>query len=253
MTGSKNIIIQPRDLRLVRTIALLRAIDRVQAAQIGEFKSVTRVNTALLRLVKAGLLNRFFMGVGPGTQKAIYTVSAKGAAVASVPYRRFRRRNNALYSGDLFLEHQLLLNNIYLFLQKLQPGVLVQNWKTFEKPLPQSSVIPDAYCELIFNNLVKPVFFEVDKNTESRKTWKKKTAAYLSFALTGLFEEKFHQQQFRTAVVTVNEQQLRRIQTAISGQTSKVFWLATFDDIKNEGFLAAIWRRPNSSERFPFF
>lgn len=253
MIGSNNIIIQPRDLALLRTTALLRAIDREQARMIGGFTSVTRVNAIMLRLVRAGLLNRFFLGVGPGTQKSIYTVSRKGALLAGVLYRRFRRKNNGLYSGDIFLEHQLLLNDIYLSIHKNNSTATVQNWKTFEKPLPESSVIPDAYFEIVSSELIKPVFLEVDKSTESKKIWRKKAASYLSFALSGSFEKQFHQSQFRVLVITTTEQQLKRIQSAISEQTSKVFWLTTFLDIKALGFFSAIWKRPEGSERHPFF
>lgn len=249
MSGNSNIIIQPRDLQLIRITAELRAVDRHQAMTIGGFKSVTRANTRLLALVRAKLLNRFFIGVGPGTQKAIYTVSQKGAAVASVPYRRFRRKNDALYSGDLFLEHQLLMNEIYLLLTKTGSPASVQNWKTFEKPLSGGSVRPDAYFEIVITNAVRFVFLEVDKSTESKKTWRKKTASYLSFALSGAFEKQFNRSQFRVLVITTTQQQLRRIQSAVSEQTSKVFWLTTFSDIKTLGFFSAIWQRPNSQEK----
>jgi len=253
MIGSNNIIIQPRDLELLRTTALLRTIDREQARTIGGFTSITRVNATMLRLLKAGLLNRFFLGVGPGTQKSIYTVSRKGAALAGVSYRRFRRKSNGLYSGDLFLEHQLLLNEIYLSVHKNAASVTVQNWKTFEKPLPGSSVIPDAYFEIVSSELIKPVFLEVDKSTESKKIWKKKAASYLSFALSGAFEKQFHHSQFRVLVITTSDLQLKRIQSAISEKTSKVFWLTTFSDIKALGFFSAIWLRPEGIEKHPFF
>jgi protein involved in plasmid replication-relaxation len=252
MIGSKNIIVQPRDLALFRTLAVLRAIDREQAKRIGGFTSITRVNTRLLGLVKAKLLHRFFLGTGPGTQKAIYTLTPKAAAVAGVQYKRFRRKRNSLYSGDLFLEHQLLLNEIYLSLHKNGNLVSVQNWKTFEKLLANSSIIPDAYFELVTVDAIKPVFLEVDKSTESKKVWKKKAASYLSFALSGAFEKQFSHSQFRVLVITTTTQQLRRIQSAISEQTSKVFWLTTFDDIKSLGFFSAIWQRPKGEESIPF-
>jgi Replication-relaxation len=253
MTGNSNIIIQRRDLKILRTVSLLRAVDRTQAMVIGSFGSISRVNATMLRLVKAGLLNRFFLGVGPGTRKAIYTVSSKGAAVAGIEYRRFRRRSDSLYSGDLFLEHQLLLNDIYFSLYKNGDPGTIQNWKTFEKSLPGSSVIPDAYFEILIADTIKPVFLEVDKGTESKKIWKKKTAGYLSFALSGSFEKAFHQTQFRVAVVTTGQSQLRRIQSVLSEQTDKVFWLTTFSDIKSLGFFSAIWLRPKATERIPFF
>jgi len=251
MIGSKSIIVQPRDLELLRAASLLRAIDREQARRIGRFTSVTRVNATLLRLVQARLLNRFFLGTGPGTQKAIYTLTSKGASLAEVPYKRFRRKNSALYSGDLFLEHQLLLNEIYLSL-KAERGVGVQNWKTFEKALPESSIIPDAYFEIVTNESLKPVFLEVDKSTESKKVWKKKAANYLAFALSDAFERQFRKQQFRVAIITTTEQQLRRIQSVVAARTTKVFWLATFSDIKALGIFSAIWRRPEGTEKHPF-
>jgi hypothetical protein len=153
----------------------------------------------------------------------------------------------------MFLEHQLLLNDIYLSLHKGGNPVSIRNWKTFEEPLPGSSVIPDAYFELATTDSIKPVFLEVDKSTESKKVWKKKAASYLSFALSGSFEKVFGHNQFRVAVVTTGGVQLKRIWAAVSEQTSKVFWLATFDDIKSLGFLSAIWLRPKTEQRVSFF
>jgi hypothetical protein len=253
MNGNNHIIVQGRDIKILRAVSLLRAVDRMQAMKIGGFGSVCRVNATMLRLVRAGLLNRFFLGVGLGSKKAIYVLSQKGAAVAGVEYRRFRRKQDALYSGDLFLEHQLLLNDIYLSLHGNDSPITIQNWKTFEKPLPNSSVIPDAYFELIATDSIKPVFLEVDKSTESKKIWKKKAASYLSFALSESFEKHFGHGQFRVAVVTTGQVQLKRIWTAVSEQTSKVFWLTTFDDIKRSGFFSAIWLRPKAEQKVSFF
>ncbi|HET9283730.1 MAG TPA: replication-relaxation family protein [Candidatus Angelobacter sp.] len=253
MNGNNHIIVQHRDVEILRAVSVLRAIDRMQAMKIGGFGSVCRVNATMLRLVRAGLLNRFFLGVGVGSKKAIYTLSQKGAAVAGVPHRRFRRKQDALYSGDLFLEHQLLLNDIYLSLHKNGNSVSIQNWKTFESTLPSSSVIPDAYFEFKTADAIKPVFLEVDKSTESKKIWKKKAASYLSFALSGSFEKHFGHAQFRVAVVTTGQVQLKRIWAAVSEQTSKVFWLTTFDDIKRLGFLSAIWLRPKEQGKVSFF
>lgn len=252
MNGNNHIVIQSRDIEILRAVSVLRAVDRMQAMTIGGFGSICRVNATMLRLVRAGFLNRFFLGVGLGSKKAIYTVSQKGAGVAGVPYRRFRRKQDALYSGDLFLAHQLLLNDIYLSLHKNCGPIRIQNWKTFESPLPGSSVIPDAYFEIATTDAIKPVFLEVDKSTESKKVWKKKAASYLSFALSGGFEKVFGHAQFRVAVVTTGKSQLGRIQSAISEQTSKVFWLTTFDDIKSVGFLSAIWLRPKAQEKVSF-
>jgi hypothetical protein len=251
MIGNKRVIIQPRDIHILQKVALLRAIDRGHATAIGKFKSVTRVNATLNRLVRAKLLNRFFLGVGPGTQKAIYTVTPRGAAVAQVPYRRFRKRSSLLYSGDLFLEHQLLLSTIYVCLQYSGGPARVQNWQTFSEPIAGSAVIPDAYFELANGESIRPVFLEVDKSTESKKIWKKKTTGYLSLALSGAFQKRFGHSQFRVLVVTTTESQLKRIQRTVVAQTSKVFWLTTFSEIKRAGLFSAIWLRPEGQEKLP--
>lgn len=248
MSGNRKVILQPRDLHLLKTVSLLRTVDRKQATAIGNFGSVTRVNATLLRLVKAGFLNRFFLGIGAGTQKAIYTATQKGATVAEATYRRFRRRNGGLYSGDLFLEHQLLLNDIYIMLHA-GSQVRVCNWRTFEKPLPQSPIIPDAYFELTSDGSIKPAFLEVDKGTEPKKIWKKKVAGYISFALSGSFQQHFQQQQFRVLVITTTEQKLKAICAVVASQTTKIFWLTTFSDIKREGLFAPIWLRPMGEQR----
>lgn len=249
MIGNKRIVIQPRDLELLRKTALLRVIDRGHASAIGSFKSVTRVNATLNRLVRAKLLNRLYLGVGLGIQKAIYTLTPRGAALAQVPCRRFRKKSNALYSGDLFLEHQLLLNTIYVSLHYGNLPFRVQNWRYFAGPIGGSKVIPDAYFEIVSGELIKPVFLEVDKSTESKTIWKKKAASYLSLALSGAFEKQFGHPQFRVLVITTTQSQLKRIQRAIATQTSKVFWLTTFSDIKSAGFFSPVWLRPAGTER----
>lgn len=251
MIGSKRVLIQPRDIHILQTVALLRAVDREHATEIGKFGSVTRVNATLNRLVAAKLLNRFYLGVGPGTQKAIYTLTPRGATVAQVPYRRFRKRSSLLYSGDLFLEHQLLLSTIYISLQYGGGPVRVQNWQTFSEPIAGSGVIPDAYFELAIDESLKPVFLEVDKSTESKKIWKKKATGYLSLALSGAFQKRFGHSQFRVLVVTTTDSQLKRIQSTVAAQTSKVFWLTTFSEIKRAGLFSAIWLRPEGNEKLP--
>jgi hypothetical protein len=71
MTGTKHenknrrgLIVQPRDLELLRELSVMRVADREQVKIAAGFGSTTRVNTRLLALTRAGLLRRFFLGSG---------------------------------------------------------------------------------------------------------------------------------------------------------------------------------------------
>ena len=99
MIGNKQhrMIVQPRDIAFLRELSVMRVVDRDQAMIAGGFGSVTRVNTRLLALTRAGLLRRFFVGYG-GVRKALYALSAKGALLAQVPMRGPRRRQDEMAS-----------------------------------------------------------------------------------------------------------------------------------------------------------
>ena len=73
MTGTKTgigkqrgLIVQPRDLDILRELAVMRVADREQVKVAAGFGSTTRVSTRLLALTCGGLLRRFFLGSGGG-------------------------------------------------------------------------------------------------------------------------------------------------------------------------------------------
>ena len=120
MTGTKKgmghrrglIITQPRDERTLE-LSVMRVVDREQAKIAAGFGSITRVNTRLLALTRAGLLRRFFLGSGGG-RKALYALSMKGAQMigSSVPVVPGGGTNEMLVA-DHFVQHQLSINQIY--------------------------------------------------------------------------------------------------------------------------------------------
>ena len=84
MAGTDGLILQDRDRRLLEALETMRIMDRNQVMTVAGFGSVTRVNTRLLRLKKAGLLRRLFVGTFAGNRKALYALSNKGAAIAGI-------------------------------------------------------------------------------------------------------------------------------------------------------------------------
>src|SRR5712692_6434307 len=113
----RGVVIQERDRHLLEELGVMRVIDREQAEIVAGFRSTTRVNTRLLALTQAGLLRRFFLGATAGGKKALYTLSAKGAALIGVPARGPRRRNDELLVADFFVLHQLTVNHMYCALK----------------------------------------------------------------------------------------------------------------------------------------
>src|ERR1019366_7963269 len=112
----RGLIVQSRDLELLRELGVMRVADREQVKIAAGFGSTTRVNTRLLALTRAGLLRRFFLGYS-GAKKALYAVSPKGARVADVPCHGPRRPQETMLVADYFTEHQLAINALYCTLK----------------------------------------------------------------------------------------------------------------------------------------
>src|SRR5258708_3278284 len=94
MTGNRRktgLVLQDRDRRLLAELGGMRIVDREQTKLVAGFQSTTRANARLLKLTRARLLNRFFVGsIGAG-RKAIYTLSPRGGALINAEYRGISR------------------------------------------------------------------------------------------------------------------------------------------------------------------
>lgn len=253
-TNSRGLVIQERDKHLLRELAVMRVIDRELAKCVAGFGSTTRANTRLLRLVRAGLLRRFFQGTTDGGQRALYSLSDKGAKLAEVPYRGLRRKEEATLIADFFVTHQLAINGLYCMV-KFQP-IPIENtrfmrWETFFQPVDtDKSLIPDGYVEIRASNKDTAAFLEVDLGHESRTVWRKKVESYLRYGTSGDFPKRFHQHQFRTWVVTDSKRRMNSLREVTAAITQKIFRFTTFESIAREGLWSPIWLRPSGTERF---
>jgi len=253
MPGSRGFILQPRDLNLLRELAILRVADCEQVKVVARFGSTTRANTRLLQLVRAGLLRRFFLGSGGG-RKALYALSPKGAELAQVPNRGPRRRQDEVLVADYFIGHQLAVNALYCTLkyQPLPAGITFRRWVAFHEPVTSSlGLIPDGYVELDSAAGTTASFVEVDLGHESLAIWRQKIRNYLQLALGGDFQKLFGQDRFRVLVLANSERRLHSIRKAVAAVTEKLFWFATLDSISS--FFAPVWLRPVGDNRKPFF
>jgi len=246
--NSTGMILQDRDRHLLRELAVLRVIDREQAKCVAGFRSTTRANTRLIALTRAGLLRRYFLGTTASGRKALYSSSKRGAELVEVPYRGLRRGSDETLVADVFVTHQLRINEI-LCAAKYRPipvpGVRFLRWKSFQESIaPGHSLIPDGYVEFATPAKSLAAFLEVDLGNESRSVWRSKIQAYLQYAVSGSFDQQFSRSQFRTLVIANSERRLLSLCGATAELTEKIFWLTTYESIVKDGFWSAIWRRP---------
>jgi Replication-relaxation len=257
MAGNRRktgLILQERDRRLLRELATMRIIDRELAKVAAAFGSTTRTNTRLLKLTRAGLLHRFFVGTIAGGRKAIYTLSKEGGRLAGTEYRRISRSHGKTLVGDLYVDHQMHINEVYCAV-KFRPLPEVCRfigWRDLHEPLTNNSrLIPDGYFELATPGGTRPMFLEVDLGHQAMKVWQQKTRGYLQLALSGDFARIFRQAQFRVLVITTSPRRLAMIRSVIAKQTDKIFWLSDFQTINRAGFWSALWLRPTGDQPLP--
>ena len=254
MRGNKRgMILQDRDRHLLTEAAVMRVFDREQAKCIAGFGSTTRANSRLLLLTRTSFLRRFFLGTVGGARKALYALSPKGAALVGVPYRGPRRATDQTLAGDFFTAHQLRINDVYC-LVKYRPipveDARFVRWLSFYEPvLPGIPLIPDGYAEVAAPAKHLAMFLEVDLGNESRTVWLRKIQSYLRYAVSGKFDEQFHQPQFRTLVVANSERRMASLRAATITITDKIFWFTTLEAIDRKGFWSPIWQRAADDAR----
>ncbi len=254
-TERRAIVIQERDRHLLSEVGIMRVVDREQAKTVARFGSTTRVNVRLLALTRAGLLRRFFLGTAAGGKKALYALSAKGADLVGVPQRGPRRRRDEALVADFFVEHQLTVNEVYCLLKygPLPSGITFTRWLAFYRPIgTTTNLIPDGYVEFETRPGIGASFLEVDLGHESLKVWKEKVRNYLQFALSGDYQRTFSRDRFRVIVLANSERRLRSIREVVAPSTKQIFWFASLDSVRREGFFAPIWLRPTGEERHQF-
>lgn len=247
----RGMVVQPRDLQLLRELAVMRVIDREQAKTIAGFGSTTRVNARLCLLTAHGLLRRFFLGTTAGGAKGLYTLTEKGARLAEVPFTGLRRAKDEGLVADFFVQHQLGINEVYCALKfgMLPAGLSFRRWMNFREPLaPSIKLIPDGYAEFSSDAGPLAMFLEVDLGHERLKVWKEKVSQYIELARSGAFEREFHLSRFRVLVITQSEGRMRSLHGCIGETTDKIFWLSTLEAIRREGAFGLIWRRPRTTD-----
>lgn len=241
-----SLLLTDRDRALFNALAEARLLDREQIQALLNFGSVTRANDRLSRLATSGFLLRYFLGTKAGGRKALYSLSRRGAdSIALKKVWRLQRSKDELLVGEVFVEHQLAVNWCWVSMQREPEGKLIRFVRFYQPIARELSLIPDGYAELTRQGAIQPVFLEVDLGTETSRVWSKKTEAYLKLAASGMFQQIFHQQRFKVAVVCVSERRMRSLRQTVLKQTSKLFYFSLLHSIRRDGFTRTRWLRPD--------
>ena len=247
MTGINKkggLVVQQRDLKLHRELAVMGVVDREQAKIVAGFGSTTRANARLLALTRAGLLRRFFLSGG----KSLYSLSKKGAQLAGVPLRGPRRKQDETLVADFYIGHQLAINRVYCALKYgviPVPGVSFRRWEVFHEAVTESvRLIPDGYVELATPNETFAAFLEVDLGHERGIVWNDKAKHYLQLAVSGDFKRRFGLDRFRVLVLANSERRMHSLRERVGAITQKLFWFTTLGAVRDQGFFGPVWYRP---------
>jgi hypothetical protein len=251
-TIGSGMMLTERDRRIVEAIAEFGIVTRDQIAKHLKFGSVTRANTVLLRLARNRYLSRRLQPTLRGTRRLTYFVGPVGDELLGLSSEDGPRRRRWAYLSDLFIEHQLAVNDLRLvFEHRVYPGYEFLRWMSERELAPMNlRVVPDAYCEYRLDGRSYAIFIEVDRGTESHSRWTQKVNAYLGLAFGGTFEERFGRRFFRVLVTTPSQRRLAGVAREIAKRTDQIFWLAEHDDLVGNGPFGVSWRRPAGSDLY---
>ena len=257
MTGNSSTrIVTESDRKLFEALAEARVLDREQASEITGRRqvSVSTCNAWLLKLVRAGLLKRFFIATEDRGIKALYSLTPLSAGIVHCEYRPIPRPADSVLTSEPFVLHQLAVNSVLMqvkYREMPSEDVSFVRWIGFTEPIFQEiQLVPDGYFELKTPIELHSMFCEVDRGTEPQKTLAKKIELYLRLATSGEFRRLFQNQRFRVLVIAESERRLLQIRKTVAQQTSKVFWFSTLNVINRQGLFAAHWLRPVGDSRF---
>jgi hypothetical protein len=243
----RALVLTARDIRLLADVAQFRVLSRHQLMRLGHFRSKTRANAVLLRLVGAGYLSRRYQPAVAGTQRALYFLGPKGVAL-SRPGRPNTEWRQLSSISDLFLAHQLSVTDV-LIAFRASP-CRVERWMVDEDLRSLNlGILPDGHLEYELAGKQFGAFLELDRGTETQGRFRAKVEAYARLAQSGRYRSAFGRQFFRVLVVSSSDERLDHLRATTASVTEKIFWFVTLQQVVAEGPFARIWLRPVEPQR----
>jgi hypothetical protein len=258
--------LEPRDEELLCDLFLHRAMSRGQIQAL-YFGSTVRCNVRLRLLFDHKCVSRYYLPFAPFGAQAVYSIGK--AAVPLVAARlnmditevsqQYRRAKT-----PQFLAHTLEIVDLRLAFRdaSLVHGAEIERWlpeiqcrHEYEARQPDGSWRKETFKPDAFVRLAKHgsssywnYFLEVDLGHTSSRQFLGKLHGHRRYLESGLFQETFGCDDFRTLVVTTGAGRLENLCSLAESSRSDLFWFTTYEQIKKSGVLGAIWQVPFSDK-----
>jgi len=205
-----------------------------------------------------------------GSTEALYTNGVKGNSIVSLlldqdqNYVALKRRELLTsMETDSFLltfRHLRVVNHTRINFEKA--FLNNQEWKllrwiperlledqftmTQDGELRRAKIRADGFVTYQHQATAKlySAFVEADLGTMSQKQILAKVQRYLNYFQTDLPQEKYGTQWFRVLMITQSPKRVIELWRSISSLTHSIFWITSFDEIRQPLWLSqCIWRR----------
>jgi hypothetical protein len=258
--------IEPRDEELLCDLFLQRLMSRGQIEQL-YFSSTVRCNARLRQLFDHKFVARYYPPIAPYGAQALYTVGtaalplvARRLEMELPEVRLYHRRSKT----PNFIEHTLAIVEVWLAFREVFGNHA--EWE-MERWLPEllcrheyeiraagghwrkEAFKPDAFVRLARRDadVFQSYFIEVDLGHTSSRQFLGKSLAHQRYLESGLFENHFDTDSFRTLVITTGERRLQNLLALVTDHNSDLFWFTTFDEVKQHTIIDPIWHTPSDT------
>ena len=258
MTGSERIVLTERDRRLLEYVYRFRLLSRDQVMALAQFRSLTRANTRLGALVRAGVLKRKTLPVYPGhgDAQALYYLGRASRLFLTLDDSVISQLVRQVSRWDLSqVEHVRAANQALIALVSCLDGVnaLATSFRTepeLRRRFLDHALVPDAWVEWTFQARRYNCFLEIDLHHEGLHVWREKVLAYLAYAESGLHQEHFGYQAFRVLVLAGSAKRLEGLRHAASA-AGRLFLFAETGNLSPEAAISPIWQPTSDSKPIP--
>ena len=214
----------------------------------------------------------FFPVISPyrGSTEALYTIGTKGSHIVSLRmeldqnYIALKRRefNTRMQSPSFLLTFRHLRTVNHTRIRFEQAFDETQDWQlirwiperlledqftiTHAGQLKRTKIRPDGFLQYQHTTTGQTysAFVEADLGTMSHQQIRAKVKRYLHYFQTDLPHQKYGTHWFRVLILTPSQPRARQLWRTISHLCGSIFWLTSFDAMKDPSWLTErIWLR----------
>lgn len=244
-----------RECEIIELIYRFRFLNRIQIQEMMDHKSHGQINFWLRDLTAKKYIGRIWNSRWrENTKPGVYFLGPKGVDYILKFIDFDNKYLKKYYKEDkrsfITVDHSLWCANFYLMVKrqinyKEKSLVYLSENDLLNKEF-QKDVRADGYIKFKSNDELVEFFIEIDLETESRATFKKKVAKYLDYYQLKNWRRYFN--RFPTIlVVCFEEERFRKLKTDSEEMLLEknfpevIFQFTVFKKIENEGINGDIW------------